>query len=99
MSLDNVRERIDQLDDQIVVLLAQRQQQVARAATYKSDEAQVRASDRRARLMERLDAQAAQEGADPTVVTSVYTAMIDAFVELELREHRAFTGSGAPAIT
>lgn len=89
MSLDEVRQQIDQLDDQIVALLAQRQQQVIRAASYKTDASQVRAPDRRARMMARLNDRAVAQGVEPEVVARVYTAMIDAFIELELREHRA----------
>ena len=36
MSLDDIRREIDQLDDQIVALLARRHQQVIRAVRYKS---------------------------------------------------------------
>ena len=50
MSLDDVRAAIDRIDDQIVALLAQRQEQVVAAATF--------------------------------------TAMVDAFIALELGERR-----------
>jgi isochorismate pyruvate lyase len=89
MSLADVREQIDRLDDQIIALLAERQQQVQRAAQLKADEAAVRAPDRRARMMARLRDRALEEGVDPTVVDAVWTAMVDAFVALELREHRS----------
>lgn len=86
MSLDDIRREIDQLDDQIVALLARRQQQVIRAAGYKSSPAA--APERCAQTMRRLRTQASTSGVDPEVVTQVYTAMIDAFIELE---HRAIT--------
>ncbi|MHA6802954.1 chorismate mutase [Salinifilum ghardaiensis] len=88
MSLDDVRATIDQLDDRIVALLAQRQTQVRAAAAYKTDEDAVRAPDRRTRMMERLRTRALEEGVDPTLIEQVYTTMIDSFIELELREHR-----------
>ena len=88
MSLAEVRAEIDRLDDQIVALLAQRQNQVTKAAQFKTDEAAVRGADRRAQLMQRLRARALAEGVDPEVVAAVYTAMVDAFIELELRKHR-----------
>lgn len=89
MSLAHVRARIDELDDQIVRLLAQRQKQVRLAASYKRDAAAVRAPDRRAQVMARLADRAAVEGVEPDVVATVYEAMIDAFIALELREHCA----------
>jgi isochorismate pyruvate lyase len=89
MSLDDVRAAIDRIDDQIVALLAQRQEQVRAAAAYKSDDAEVRAPERRADLMARVRERATAEGADPDVVTATYTAMVDAFIALELGERRA----------
>lgn len=89
MSLSEVRAHIDQLDDQIVALLALREQQVKQAAAYKTNEASVRASDRRTQMMQRLEGRAVQEGVNPEIVERVYTAMVDAFIDLELREHDA----------
>ena len=85
MSLDDIRREIDQLDDQIIALLARRQQQVIRAAGYEGSPATA-APERRAQLMRRLRAQASTSEVDPEILTEVYTAMIDAFIELE---HRA----------
>jgi enamine deaminase RidA (YjgF/YER057c/UK114 family)/chorismate mutase len=86
-SLAEVRARIDALDDQIVALLALRQRHVQAAALYKTDEEAVRAPDRRAELLRRLRQRAVTEGVDPGVVDRVWTAMTDAFTDLELREH------------
>ena len=92
MSLDDIRREIDQLDDQIIALLARRQQLLARrqqqvilAAGYEGSPATA-APERRAQLMRRLRAQASTSEVDPEILTEVYTAMIDAFIELE---HRA----------
>ena len=93
MSLDDVRAAIDQLDDQIIVLLAQRQSQVRAAASYKADDNAVQAPDRRARVMERLRARALEEGVEVEVVDRVYTTLIDSFIDLELREHRSNPGA------
>jgi isochorismate pyruvate lyase len=89
MSLADVRGEIDRLDDQIIKLLALRQRQVARAATYKHDEEGVRAPDRRNQMMKRLRTRAVEEGVDPDVVVKIWNAMIDAFIELEMRVHNA----------
>jgi len=88
MSLDDVRAAIDRIDDQIVALLAQRQEQVEAAATFKADDAAVRAPDRRAALLARVRDRAVEEGANPDVVAATYTAMVDAFIALELGERR-----------
>jgi isochorismate pyruvate lyase len=91
VTLERVRAEIDALDDRMVLLLAERQRLVQEAAGYKRDEEAVRAPERRAALMARLHERAREAGLAPAVVDATWTAMIDAFVALELREHR-----GAP---
>lgn len=84
-----VRARIDQLDEQLVRLLALRQVQVSRAALLKRDAAAVHAPARQAEVLERVRVVAAAEGLDPDVAEQIWRAMIAAFVDLELREHEA----------
>jgi isochorismate pyruvate lyase len=92
VSLAEVRAQIDRIDDRIVALLAERQQLVRQAGTYKAEEAAVRAPDRRASMMQRLRRRSIEEGVSPEVVARVYTAMIDGFIELEMAQHRARDG-------
>ncbi len=87
MSLSALRAEIDAIDDQIVDLLAQRQQLVERAAAFKRNANEVRGAERRRLLMERLRLRAADAGLELQIVDAVWTAMIDAFVALELAEH------------
>ncbi|WP_285650892.1 chorismate mutase [Actinomycetospora sp. NBRC 106375] len=89
MTLDDVRAAIDRIDDQIVALLAQRQQQVHAAARFKQDDAAVEAPARRRALMARLNDRAVEEGVDLEVVTATWTAMVDAFIALERRDVHA----------
>ena len=88
MSLSEVRAKVDAIDLQIIRLLAQRQLLVFEAATFKTDAQSVAAPDRRAAMMTRLDELALQEGVAPEVVSAVWTAMIDAFIDLEMAEHQ-----------
>lgn len=89
MSLAQVRSQIDAIDTEIVRLLAARQKLVQEAARYKSDEQAVRAPERRAAVMQHRQQLAIREGVSPEVVRRVYVAMIDAFVDLELREYQS----------
>ncbi|WP_433591806.1 chorismate mutase [Nocardia sp. CA-145437] len=91
MSLEEVRGEIDAIDAQIIELLGARQQLVMRAATFKRDEHEVRAPDRRGRMMVRLRKLAVRHGVDPTLVERVYNTLIDGFIELEQQRHRALT--------
>ncbi|WP_067708804.1 chorismate mutase [Nocardia yamanashiensis] len=97
MSLEEVRTRIDAIDAQIVELLGARQQLVFRAATFKRNPDEVRAPDRRARMMVRLRELAEEHGVAPDLVEQVYTTMIDGFIELEQRRHQALVADGTAA--
>ncbi|MGK5683898.1 chorismate mutase [Actinoplanes sp. URMC 104] len=90
-SLAEVRSRIDDLDTQIVALLARRQKLVEAAAGFKRDEHAVRAPDRVERVIAAVRAEATAAGLDAAVAEAVWRAMITAFTELELTRHRGST--------
>ncbi|BEL03698.1 hypothetical protein Q0Z83_018890 [Actinoplanes sichuanensis] len=87
-SLADVRQAIDSVDEQIVALLATREGLVRQAATFKKDEQGVRAPARVEQVLTKVRALATERSASPEVVESVYRAMITAFIDLELTEHR-----------
>ncbi len=82
-----VRAEIDALDERVVALLADRQRLVRQAGMLKRDRDEVRAPARRAAMMAKREAWAREAGVEPAVVAATFTAMVDAFVALELREH------------
>ena len=86
-SLAEVRENIDRIDREIVALLAKRGAFVAQAALFKKTSDDVKAPDRVEQVISKVKSLACEQGGDPTVVESVYRAMISAFIEAELREH------------
>ena len=87
-SLEQVREKIDGLDRQIVGLLAERGAYVAQAARCKKDSDAVRAPQRVEQVIGKVRTLADELGANPDVTESVYRAMIAAFIEQELAEHK-----------
>ncbi|NUT96417.1 MAG: chorismate mutase [Saccharothrix sp.] len=87
-SLDEVRAGIDAIDAELVRLLAERQGLVKAAAAFKKDEDAVRAPDRVAQVIAKVRARAEEAGLAPEVAEAVWRAMIGAFIELELAEHR-----------
>src|SRR5689334_7420416 len=91
VSLADIRSRIDDLDSQMVELLARRQALVEAAAGFKKDEGAVRAPDRVERVIAGVRDRATAAGLDPAVAEAVWRAMIAAFIELELHRHRART--------
>ncbi|QNG99819.1 chorismate mutase [Pseudomonas sediminis] len=92
-SLEEVRERIDQIDRAMVDLIAQRGAFVAQAARFKKDSADVRAPARVEQVIAKVRALADERGASAAVVEQVYRAMIAAFIEEELRTHAALSAN------
>lgn len=86
--LSEIRAQIDAVDQQIVVLIAQRQVRVLDAGALKPDEQAVRAPDRVEQVIERVRALATEAGASPEVVEAAYRALIGAFIELELDDYK-----------
>jgi isochorismate pyruvate lyase len=95
LSLPEIRDRIDALDVDLVRLLARREALVRAAAAHKKDEQGVRAPDRARRVVAAARAEAERAGLSPEVAGAVWRAMVAAFVDLELTEHRG-KGAGAP---
>ena len=88
-SLEQVREKIDGLDYQIVGLIAERGAYVSQAARFKKDSDAVRAPQRVEQVIGKVRTLADELGANPDVTESVYRAMIAAFIQQELAEHSA----------
>jgi len=78
-SIDEVRDRIDQIDSELVKLIAQRAGCVKAAAAFKTDSTAVRAPDR--------VEQVAEIGLSKVIIEKVYRSMIDAFIDYELKQH------------
>jgi isochorismate pyruvate lyase len=88
-SLDRVRTEIDDIDDELVAVLARRELLVRRAGHLKNDESAVRAPDRVEQVIAGVRRRAEAHGADPDIVERVYRTMIDCNIDLELRELHA----------
>ncbi|WP_434994529.1 chorismate mutase [Arthrobacter sp. Ld5] len=83
-----VRVAINEVDEQIVSLISRRERLVRRAGALKRDDASVRAPARVEQVIANVRGYASAQGVDPTVVEQTYRAMIDAFIEYELRVRR-----------
>lgn len=94
-TLEQVRSNIDRLDQQIVTLLAERGRYVSQAARFKKDTDGVKAPQRVEQVIAKVRELSETVGANPEVTEQVYRAMIAAFIEQELAEHRALANSQA----
>ncbi|WP_328476336.1 chorismate mutase [Actinoplanes sp. NBC_00393] len=86
--LADIRREIDAIDAEVVRRLADRERLVRSAAAFKKDEQAVRAPARVDEVIGKVRALAVEAGGSPEVIERVYRAMIGAFIELELGEHR-----------
>lgn len=86
-SLNEVRQHIDDLDRQLVGLIAKRGAYVRQAAGFKKSAEEVPAPQRVAQVLSKVNALAIEAGADPAVVDATWRAMISAFIEAEQVAH------------
>ncbi|EFH7885453.1 MULTISPECIES: chorismate mutase [Klebsiella] len=86
--IEDVRKRIDEIDSQLVRIIAQRSECVKAAAAFKTDHAAVRAPDRVEQVINRVRKQANEAGLPETIIEKTYRAMIGAFIDYELGQHQ-----------
>ncbi|RCL20846.1 chorismate mutase [Pseudomonas sp. AFG_SD02_1510_Pfu_092] len=86
-SLEEVRQRIDEIDRSLVALLGKRGKLVTQAARFKKTTDDVRAPARVEQVISKVREMADQTGASAEVVEQVYRAMISAFIADELATH------------
>lgn len=87
-SLEEVRNEVDKLDDQIVELIAARNAYIHQAVRFKQSVEEVKAEERVTKVMERVRHKALALGLSPNLITDLYKKMINAMVELEISEFR-----------
>ncbi len=87
-SLDEVREEIDKLDDEIVELLAKRNAYIHQAVNFKQSVEEVKDEKRVQEVIQRVRQKAIELEMSPNMITELYTTLIDAMVEAEIAEFR-----------
>lgn len=86
--LADVRAAIDEIDEEMVALIARRERLVRIAGTLKNDAAAVRSPERVEQVISTVRELADDSKVSPEVVEATYRAMIDAFTEIELKVQR-----------
>ena len=86
--LKAVRIAINEVDEQMVGLISRRERLVRRAGSLKDDDESVRAPARVEQVISNVRGYAEKLDVDPAVVERTYRAMIDAFIEFELKVRR-----------
>ena len=83
MTLRDVRASIDDVDERIVALLAERRGYALQAARFKSAADGVKDPAREEQVVANVRALAAAEGIEPDLVETLYRDMIAGFVRVE----------------
>ncbi len=94
-SIEEVRGNIDEIDRQIIGLIAQRAEYVKVAAQFKKSITDVKASDRVKRMMITRRAWAEECGMDPDFVEKLFTSMVQYFIGAEVTEWEKEEKKGA----
>lgn len=87
-SLEEVREEIDKLDDQIVELIATRNRYIHQAASFKESIDEVKAPDRVDAVLQKVRHKALSLNLSPNLIEKLYKIMINEMVESEIAEFR-----------
>ena len=83
-SLEEVRENIDNIDDKIIKLIAQRSDYVKQAAYFKKSKTDVKAADRVEKII-KVREKAKIYDCSPDVVELIYREMINYFISEEMK--------------
>ena len=87
-SLEEVRQYIDEVDDQIIELIAARNSYVKQAAQFKHSIEEIKGKERMEAVMDRVRFKAMEFGVSPNLLSNLYKTMIDEMVEAEIAEFR-----------
>ena len=88
ISLEEVRTNIDRIDKQIITPLTERGFYVNQAARFKKTVEDVKAPQRVEQVIAKALELSKQISGNPIVVEQVFRAMISAFINSELTEHK-----------
>lgn len=82
-TMDEVRDGVDRLDREIVALLGERFRYMGAAARIKPDRGAVRDEWRKADVLAKVEASAAEAGAPAERVAALYEALVEASIAYE----------------
>jgi isochorismate pyruvate lyase len=85
-SIDEVRNNINNIDEQKVKLIAQRDEFVKQAAKFKKDSDDVKAPERVEEVINKVKDLAKSTSANEEVLENVYRTMINSFIKAEMKE-------------
>jgi len=91
-TLDEARQEIDKVDEEIVKLIALRNNYIKQIAHFKTSIDEVKAQDRIDDVISRVRQQAIDLDLSPNLINDLYLRMIDGMVESEIAEFQNAKG-------
>ena len=91
-TLEEVRDKIDIVDEEIVNLIARRNDYIKELAHIKTNIEEIKAEDRISDVISKVRAQAILLDLSPNLINDLYVRMIDGMVESEIAELRNAKG-------
>ena len=91
-TLDEARDEIDLVDEEIVKLVALRNDYIKQIAHFKTSIDEVKAEGRIADVISKVRTQAIELDLSPNLINDLYIRMIDGMVESEIAEFRNAKG-------
>ncbi len=85
-TLDEARTKIDTVDEQIVALIAERNNYIKQIAHFKTSIDEVKAEERISDVISKVREQAISLDLSPNLINDLYVRMIDGMVESEIAE-------------
>jgi len=85
-TLEEARNEIDKVDDEIVKLIANRNDYIKQIAHFKTSIDEVKAEDRISEVISRVREQAISLDLSPNLINDLYVRMINGMVESEIAE-------------
>jgi isochorismate pyruvate lyase len=92
-TLQEARSEIDKVDEEIVKLIALRNDYIKQIAHFKTSVEEVKAEDRIDDVISKVRAQAIELDLSPNLINDLYIRMIDGMVESEIAEFRNAKGA------
>ncbi len=87
-TLQEVREEIDKIDDQLVELIAERNSYIHQAVRFKNSIDEIKDDERVELVKQRARAKAIELDLSPNLISELFTKMIDEMVESEIAQFR-----------
>lgn len=91
-TLEEARSEIDKVDEDIVELIAQRNNYIKQIAHFKTSIDEVKAEERIDEVISKVRQQAIELDLSPNLINDLYIRMIDGMVESEISEFRNAKG-------